>query len=152
MCVLFSESVRVLLQWSSLYSKYLQESCFEQKTEFYSPGKKESRAGRAETGQQRSARHVPGFFCLSPSVLAWQLGSDVVLPKTQAVKSLEVPWVGWSGLPPATPVRHSLSKAEETPEGRVGFQAMSVPCLCPLPSLWSAQRWCRSYPGETPVR
>lgn len=32
---------------------------------------KESRAGRAETRQQRSARHVPGF-CLSTSVLlAW---------------------------------------------------------------------------------
>lgn len=120
MCVLFSESIHVLLQWNSLYSKYLQESCSGQKTEFCSPGKKESRAGRAETGQQRSARHVPGFFCLSPSVLEWWLGS-VVLPKTQAVKPLEVPWVGWSALPPATPVRHSLSKAEVMLEGQVGF-------------------------------
>lgn len=116
MCVLLSKSNYVLLQWNSVYSKYLQESCFEQKTEFHSPGKRESRAGRAETGHQRSARHVPGF-CLSPSVLAWQRGSDVVLPKTQAVKPLEVPWVGWSALPPAIPVRHSLSKAEEVPEG-----------------------------------
>lgn len=117
MCVIFSESIHVLLHWNSLYSKYLLESCFEQKTEFCSPGKKESRAGRAETGQQRSARHVPGFFCLFPSVLAPRLGSDVVLPQTQAVKPLEVPWVACSALPPATPVRHSLSKAEEMPEG-----------------------------------
>lgn len=50
-----------------------------------------------------------------------------------------MPWAGWSAVPPATPVRHSLSKAEEVPEGR-GFQAVLVHYLCQLPSLWSVPR------------
>lgn len=60
MCVLLSESVHVLLQWNSLYCKYLQESCFEQKTEFHSPGKKE--LGELKQG----SRDLPGMFRLLP--------------------------------------------------------------------------------------
>lgn len=67
MYVLLSELIHVLLQWNSLYCKYLQESCFEQKTEFHSPGKKRVQSSESlnEAAEicQACSRFVPVHQC-----------------------------------------------------------------------------------------
>lgn len=53
---------------------------------------------------------------------------------------------------PTTPVRHSPSKSEEVPEGRVGFLALLVPLLLSSASYPSLQSMHKGTVGANPEK